>query len=126
MSWKCFIVEVVDKEVTRDDGHVFDKIFIDEDGTEYIGEDRLPIGAMWISHTSGVWGIKLPGQCGLNRFCPGLEYNKHHWRMNGRPPNITVTPIIDHLPVYKGYVTDGAVSEDIEGRKFNLYGLAIV
>lgn len=126
-GWKCFIVQRVQRRTTREDGHTFTHIFKDpKTGKEYVGEDRLPIGAMWINSESNVWGIKIPGQCGLNRFCPSLEYNGHRWTSTGEPPRITVTPSIDDKHHYHGYITDGVITPDLHGRKYDDFGLATV
>lgn len=123
MSWKCFKVTRVPRQVTRDDGRTFTHVFVTDEGKEYVGEDNLPIGAMWQGQDSHVWGIKLPGECGLNRFCPELEYDHHHWTVTGSVPRITVTPSVDCKGQYHGFITDGVVSADIEGRKFNKFGI---
>src|ERR1700743_2363781 len=108
MSWKCFIVERIEKRVTRDDGKVFSCLFRDLKGKEYVGEDRLPVGATWKGQDSHVYGIKLPGGNGINRFCPELECNGHRWTISGQYPRITVHPSIDCKTAhYHGWITDG-------------------
>ena len=97
--------------------------FADRAGRRWKNEVNLPVGAMWICEESKTLGVKLPGICGLNRFAPNLEYNKHRWRVTGDPPNLTVTPSINSVGEYHGYLTDGVLSDDLDGRAYSENGL---
>jgi hypothetical protein len=40
------------------------------------------------------------------------------WTVTGTPPLITVTPSINAVGSYHGYIKNGIISDDCEGRKF--------
>jgi hypothetical protein len=41
------------------------------------------------------------------------------WTVIGEPPLITVTPSINIVGSYHGFIASGVISDDVEGRKFN-------
>ena len=75
-------------------------------GKRYIGEDgyevfvRLP-GRVW-------WNIGAPSTGGG----PG-------WTRSGAVPEITAHPSIHYVWTYHGYVRNGYVTDDVDGRQFN-------
>lgn len=122
MCWKAFIVQLI--PCPPKDNKVFAAKFVDpRTGKTYIGEDQLPIGACWLGLESGIWGIKLPGNHGYNRFCPTLEYEGHTWEVGGEWPYITVTPSVNSVREYHGTIIGGVISADLDGRRFNDFGL---
>lgn len=40
------------------------------------------------------------------------------WTVQGEWPNVTVTPSINCVGVYHGYIQNGQITEDCDGRKF--------
>lgn len=40
------------------------------------------------------------------------------WTVTGEFPNITVTPSINATNVYHGWITNGVISDDLEGRNY--------
>jgi len=40
------------------------------------------------------------------------------WTVTGEAPNITVNPSIDITGFYHGFLANGVISDDVEGRKF--------
>ncbi len=40
------------------------------------------------------------------------------WTVTGDPPRITVRPSINHMGCYHGWLTDGVLSDDVEGRTY--------
>jgi hypothetical protein len=42
----------------------------------------------------------------------------HGWTVTGEAPNITVSPSINCIGRYHGWLRDGVLSEDVEGRVF--------
>lgn len=40
------------------------------------------------------------------------------WAVAGEPPNITVNPSINHVGAYHGYLRNGVLSDDVDGRRF--------
>lgn len=133
MPWKCYVVEVIPL-----DPHVEDperpRVFFTEKYRipgmeELLSYKQLKIGAVWIGKR-GIH-IKLPGCSGFNgwdmeqvarEWAKGEIVQEHKWNVTGTIPNITATPSINCVGVYHGFVTNGEVTEDCEGRKFDDYG----
>ncbi len=44
--------------------------------------------------------------------------NDHGWTVTGNPPNITVSPSINAIGSYHGWLQNGVLSDDCEGRRF--------
>jgi hypothetical protein len=40
------------------------------------------------------------------------------WTVTGEPPCITVTPSINCVGEYHGFIRDGIIGDDVEGRRF--------
>lgn len=40
------------------------------------------------------------------------------WTVTGEPPNITVSPSIDHRGKWHGFLQNGVISDDVEGRRY--------
>lgn len=52
-------------------------------------------------------------------FVPDHKYpNNQQWTVKGEWPNVTITPSIHCTGSYHGYVRDGVVTDDCDGRKF--------
>lgn len=70
--------------------------------------------------------IALPGGSCWSPWC--MAYNAeqgHHgdgWTMTGPLEALTVTPSINAVGSYHGFVTAGVISDDCEGRKFTPEG----
>ncbi len=47
------------------------------------------------------------------------------WTVTGTPPAVTLRPSINCHGVYHGYITDGIITDDIEGRRYNDDGTLI-
>lgn len=101
MSWRCFMVDEPDWSLDA------------------------PIGAMWLvdppRERDGVpvWCVVLPGA--NNRFCLDTKSTatNGYWQCSGAPPNVTVHPSINVVGVYHGWIRDGVISDDVEGRTFD-------
>ena len=66
--------------------------------------------------------VKLPGIAGLfcvDGKCRDSEKWYGGWTVIGEAPNITVTPSINLIGIYHGWLQNGIISDDCEGRKFN-------
>lgn len=63
--------------------------------------------------------VRLPGGidfCIDSRAdCPGGEVG---WQVSGEPPHITVSPSINVSGVYHGYLRNGEITDDVEGRTY--------
>jgi len=66
--------------------------------------------------------LVLPGPCRFSVFGPTWSAGgagPSGWAVSGEPPLITLTPSIDVKGIYHGYVRDGVITDDIDGRRFN-------
>ena len=94
MSWKCFIV--------TDEDNKWD----------------VP-GAMWWGVDGDgkrIWMVALPG--GAVFTSEHIATDGGRWAVSGEPPNITVSPSINVEGIYHGFIRDGVITDDVEGRTF--------
>lgn len=47
------------------------------------------------------------------------------WKVAGTPPRITVSPSIHYPDYYHGWLKDGVISDDCDGRKFDASGKSV-
>lgn len=59
--------------------------------------------------------VRLPGHAG--DFCVDGDYGGEFWTVTGDPPNITVSPSIHAPGLYHGWLQNGVLTDDCEGRK---------
>src|SRR5690349_19716063 len=59
--------------------------------------------------------LRLPD--GTDWLIDGLSTNGGGWIVTGEPPNITASPSIQS-PGYHGYLQNGVLTDDIEGRTY--------
>lgn len=102
------------------------------DGKLYIMRESPP-GATWVAdwfpddgpngQYSGpdgkVWCVMLPSgqEWIIYSYASGPE-PRHKWQVSGTPPNITVSPSIHQVGEYHGFIRDGIITDDCDGRKF--------
>jgi hypothetical protein len=60
--------------------------------------------------------VMLPARCLWNMN--ETTSKGARWTVTGKPPNVSATPSINFVGKYHGYVTNGVVTDDVEGRKF--------
>lgn len=48
------------------------------------------------------------------------------WEVTGDPPFITVRPSIDMVGIYHGYIDNGVISDDKEGRVYDAEGKQVI
>lgn len=134
MSWQC---RFIDKPPLRTGEYfagtveferlaVGDMCFYHHQGvpcTDRAHLEKLHLTAHYFKHNSGrpPLIVKLPG--GLYFLIDGQCYSgaKGHydgWKVSGKPPRITVKPSINFKGRYHGWLRDGVISDDCEGRKF--------
>jgi hypothetical protein len=69
------------------------------------------------SHRAGqptLW-VRIPG----GPFCLDMRTEAGaQWSRVGEPPRITVTPSINEVDIWHGYIRDGMVTDDVEGRPY--------
>jgi hypothetical protein len=93
----------------------------------WLKEDGTPVGYVskqyirdWLGKRPPI-GVVLPnGQTFIVDMAYTLGDNpeRNGWMVTGEPPNITVHPSINWVGVYHGWLKDGVLSDDVEGRKF--------
>lgn len=98
------------------------------DGQEYtIYPKDAPIGAMWNAtwfiHDGDGW-VGPDGRCLIVRLPDGTDWvidgpsrSGGHWTRTGIAPQITARPSIASTR-YHGWLTDGVLSDDLEGRTY--------
>jgi hypothetical protein len=92
------------------------------DGTERLFRE-LTVGAMWNDEERGLC-VKLPGCTHGNIWALKEKPTDggNGWTWTGEAPNITATPSINFVGIYHGWVQNGMVTDDCEGRKFDDLG----
>ena len=86
---------------------------------------QLAPGAMWINE--GELCVKLPGGSGsewnidrgrLMNSDPDRVGKKplSQWTRSGEPPNVTANPSINWVGTYHGWLKNGELTDDCEGR----------
>ncbi len=103
-----------------------DQIFKTDTNEEYTLRNA-PIGAMW-----DAWWLKgasrfkqrPDGMCLIVRtpggdwMVDGPSSNGNGWERTGEVPNITASPSILCQKAYHGYLKNGVLTDDVDGRKF--------
>jgi hypothetical protein len=79
----------------------------------------------WVSHQyERDWAdkrpplvVRLPGNID---FCidQGMLKTRDGWLVTGTAPNITLSPSINVSGLYHGWIKDGVITDDCEGRKY--------
>jgi hypothetical protein len=128
MPWNC---RLLSPEQTRD---YFDGKYEPQVGDMWYASWRLEDMPHWLSpEYYRDWAgkrppidIMLPSNepWGTAQFCIDMRTTNdsnlgdHGWTVTGEAPNITLSPSINMKGVYHGWIQNGVVSEDCEGRKF--------
>lgn len=133
--WKCFKVKGIRRVRMGRSGHQL--LWKLPDG-RWVRFDQLPVGAMW--HTNDLpddYDAKKRYKGDKASICvvvPGKSiWHMHHlgtdgtskWTVEGEIPNVTAKPSINFIGRYHGYVDEGYVSDDYEGREFSDEGFLI-
>lgn len=108
-------------------------------GKLFDADERTPIGSCWFEDLyldyEGIspkykadWlGKRLPLVVvlpGWNTFCVDLRarnqagWHGDGWTVTGTAPLITLTPSINLVGSYHGFIQNGVITDDCEGRKF--------
>jgi hypothetical protein len=121
MPWQCRLVDIAKQPkaigdmwfgealpITNEPGRYMDIPSGDLLSDEYIRErmaKRKPLDVM------------MPNG---DVFCidAAVSGERRGWNVSGDPPRITVKPSINIIGRYHGFVTDGVISDDVDGRKF--------
>jgi len=97
------------------------------DGKLYALNDKdLPPGAMWDAPWFGASGwvasdgkslvVQLPSGTAFPIDAP--SHDGERWTRTGTPPNVSVTPSINEVGRYHGNLTDGVLTQCVEGNRF--------
>lgn len=111
MSWQCFMVEYVgqsEMEPIAGGGSRSWSLFR-QDG-EIVRFEQLRPGAMYMDDERGLV-VLLPSRSFWYPDRPDRT-----WTRTGEPPNITVTPSINHVGQYHGFLKNGVLTDDVDGR----------
>jgi hypothetical protein len=131
MPWTCFKVKsmrMTDWQPSETGGQSRWMLYTLPDGREVEFKD-LPPGAMWHSSEQPVDSfyakcnsimVVLPGKT----IWPMNEVTREgaRWEVSGEIPNVTSSPSINYVGIYHGWVQNGVVTDDCEGRKFDALG----
>ena len=131
MSWPCYMVEKAEKRLMREDpdgSKTYHWFWRTSDGS-LVPWDELKPGAMWWEREDGEPDelcVKLPGgsrgttwnidQGKRINALPGEKSRCPEWTRTGDVPNVTVTPSINWFGHYHGWLRDGVLTDDCEGR----------
>lgn len=128
MTWPCRLIESPE---LRDDGGVdFDKRVVGDMWFLDCSPDELQqrhLSSHYFAHNAGRRPLvcKLSGN--LYFVVDGMCYNRERgyydgWQVSGSPPLITVAPSINFERAYHGFLQNGVISDDVEGRKYGAGG----
>jgi hypothetical protein len=140
MPWQCQMYEKIEMRAYSDEhgsGHY--AVFRGPDGGEYTFK-TLPFGAMffdpdchWADACKRPDGrclvVKVPGRDGAGNVRGFLWPIDHPssgggpgWTRTGEPPNVTASPSINYAMGalgYHGWLQDGVLTDDCEGRTYD-------
>lgn len=134
MPWPLILVRPTEESYELPNG-IGGHFYVDDAGTKYTW-DNLPIGACWFAegnwqtkaapyfekhnaHRKPLW-VKMPGGHGGTAFCVDsiASTGGEGWEVTGEPPKITVHPSIHIIGRYHGWIRDGVITDDCDGRTF--------
>ena len=122
MAWKCFMAETSEDRkkigAMRFAPHVLEgghrdyhlNHFLSDEYKEQWMESRAPL---WVNLPGGEFGIP---------FCvdsKASDQDAKGWTVTGEPPNITVDPSINIEGYWHGWIKNGVITADVDGRKFD-------
>lgn len=132
MAWQC---RMIDKPKEFDDLQIGDMFYMDvlEDGNPYKWPDywssRKKLSEYYFqnnAHRRPI-GVILPGH--IMFVVDGKCWNEHGtyggWTVTGEAPLITVSPSINVAGAYHGFLQNGVISDDVEGRLYDAHGRLI-
>jgi hypothetical protein len=71
----------------------------------------------WTGPDGNVWAVMMPAGVEWIIYSHASQSNQK-WQVTGTPPGITVSPSILQVGLYHGFIKDGVITEDCDGRKF--------
>lgn len=130
MSWRCRIIE--NPELDEDGFIDFSKREIGdmwylELSPEQLEQRREHFSDQYFQHNSHrkPLVVKLPGPTYFvvdGKYYNGQQGYHGGWTVSGSPPNITLTPSIHAVGRYHGYINNGEITDDVDGKKYDERG----
>jgi hypothetical protein len=93
---------------TQDHTSEFLRVLSPEYKRDWYGK-RLPL---FVMTPAGPWCIDAVSTDGHG------NNNDHGWTITGEAPNVTASPSINFQGGYHGWLQNGVLSDDVEGRRF--------
>lgn len=66
--------------------------------------------------------VQMPGGAAFlidsRPTCGGHPDNAEGWQVTGEPPAITLSPSVNLVGIYHGWIQNGVITDDCEGRTF--------
>lgn len=130
MSWICKLVDYTDEWIDLPVGSMFFAPTADD--TERCGLVKLYCNHLsdhykiYNSHRPPLF-VMLPGNvlfC-IDGQCQSNGQFYGGWTVTGDASNITVSPSINMGSTYHGFLQNGVISDDVEGRKYGEDGYRI-
>lgn len=115
MPWP---IRILDKKPPWDDVKVGDAWWLSPDDEAW----PTAVGTKHRHLTKVLW-VALPYRDGHYPFCVHSPSTREGpdgagWDVTGEAPNITVNPSINIIGSYHGWIRNGVITDDCEGRKF--------
>jgi hypothetical protein len=98
------------------------------DGKLYLLGDRdLPVGATWDADwlppthqgpDGKAWCVRMSGGSGSEWLVYGPSSGGGKWQVTGTAPAFTAHPSINLIGVWHGFLREGVISDDVEGRRY--------
>lgn len=124
MPWTCRLLSWEEWFAPSVPRRVGDMVLAPESETQYLRLSQ-EYRRDWLGKRPPIL-VVLPG---LFAFSPDEAYTDspegRGWTVTGEAPNITVSPSINCVGLYHGWLRNGEISEDVERRRFGQDGTLI-
>ena len=113
MSWECFMSNSEGSKFNENIGAMWfatGDTWLCSNLSDYYKQQNAPT-------RQPLWVMLPAGEEGKSPFCldSGME-GGGGWNVTGEAPNITVHPSINMIGQYHGWLKDGVLSDDVDGR----------
>jgi len=121
MAWQCKLVDREEIRARGEQPQPGDMWYADW----YLHEDGSPVSFLspeykrdWLGKRPPI-AIQLPcGDAWVIDMCFGSDPKNHGWTITGEVPNLTASPSINAVGSYHGWLQNGVLTDDIEGRTY--------
>lgn len=117
MPWQCRLIEYTPTKPLE----IGDSFFVNEHlenaqalkhlSPNYLRDWQNKRRPLWVMTPGGCWCVDE------KPFVSG-KYQESGWTVTGEAPNITCSPSINFPGRYHGYLINGVLSDDLEGRRY--------